>query len=166
MSHDHGARTNCARLSIAIAIVAVTVVVELVGSLLSGSLALLADSGHMLSDLLGLTVALVATIIAARPATDRQTFGYQRAEVFGALINGLILTVVAIGVAIQGISRLFQPSEVMPLPLLIVAGIGLTANVATLLVLRGGSSTSINLRGAYLEVLGDLFGSAAAIVAG
>jgi cobalt-zinc-cadmium efflux system protein len=166
MAHDHGSHANRRRLSIAIGIVAITVVVEIVGALLSGSLALLADSGHMLSDLLGLVVALVATIIAARPASDRQTFGYQRAEVFGALINGIILTVVAIGVAIQGVTRLFQPSEVTPAPLLIVAGIGLLANVATLLVLRGGSTTSINLRGAYLEVLGDLFGSLAAIAAG
>jgi cobalt-zinc-cadmium efflux system protein len=166
MSHDHGASANRTRLSIAIGIVAATVVVEVVGALLSGSLALLADSGHMLSDLLGLVVALVATIIAARPATDRQTFGYQRAEVFGALINGVILTVVSIVVAVQGIIRLFQPSEVTAAPLLVVAGIGLLANIATLLVLRGGSSTSINLRGAYLEVLGDLIGSVAAIVAG
>lgn len=166
MAHDHGSHANRRRLSIAIGIVALTVVVEVVGALLSGSLALLADSGHMLSDLLGLVVALVATIIAARPASDRQTFGYQRAEVFGALINGIILTLVAIGVGVQGVIRLFQPSDVSAAPLLIVAGIGLAANVATLLVLRGGSTTSINLRGAYLEVLGDLFGSIAAIVAG
>ncbi len=166
MAHDHGSHANRRRLSIAIAIVAVTVAVEIIGALLSGYLALLADSGHMLSDLLGLVVALVATIVAARPASDRQTFGYQRAEVFGALINGVILTAVAIGVAIEGISRLFQPSDVTAAPLLVVAGIGLLANVATMLVLRGGAATSINLRGAYLEVLGDLIGSVAAIVAG
>ncbi|CAN5269421.1 cation diffusion facilitator family transporter [soil metagenome] len=166
MSHDHGTSANRTRLSIAIAIVAVTVVVEIVGALLSGSLALLADSGHMVSDLLGLIVALVATLIAARPASDRQTFGYQRAEVFGALVNGLILAVVAIGVAVQGVIRLSHPSEVVAAPLLIVAGVGLIANVASLLVLRGGAATSINLRGAYLEVLGDVIGSIAAIVAG
>lgn len=166
MSHDHATGANRTRLSIAIAIVAGTVVVELVGAALSGSLALLADSGHMVSDLLGLIVALVATIVAARPASDRQTFGYQRAEVFGALINGLLLSGVAIVVAVQGVIRLGSPGDVEAGPLLGVAAFGLLANVATLFVLRGGASSSINMRGAYLEVLGDLIGSFAAIIAG
>ena len=91
-AHDHAAGvTNRTRLLVAIGIVAVFLVVEVIGAALSGSLALLADAGHMLSDVFGLTVALVALLIAARPATDRQTFGYQRAEVFGALVNGVIL---------------------------------------------------------------------------
>jgi len=167
MAHDHahGTKANRARLSIAIGIVAVAVVVEIVGALLSGSLALLADSGHMFSDLLGLIVALIATVVAARPATDRQTFGFQRAEVFGALINGLLLSVIAIVVAVQAIMRLAEPSEVASLPMLIVAVIGLLANIATMFVLRGGAKDNINMRGAYLEVLGDLIGSIAAIVA-
>ena len=130
--------TNRVRLSIAIAIVAAFLIVELVGALLAGSLALIADAGHMFSDLLGLVIALVALGIAARPATDRQTFGYQRAEVFGALANGLILLGVAVYVAIEGVQRLFEPSEVLGVPMLIVAGVGLLANVAVLLVLRGG----------------------------
>ena len=166
MSHDHDHPRNRARLSIAIAIVAVFLVVEIAGSLLAGSLALLADAGHMFSDLLGLIVALVALGIAARPATDRQTFGYQRAEVLGALANGLILLGVAIVVAVQGVSRLFEPAEVLGLPMLLVALVGLLANVAVLLVLRSGAKDSIGMRGAYLEVLGDLFGSIAAITAG
>ena len=166
MSHDHDHPRNRARLSIAIAIVAVFLVVEIAGSLLAGSLALLADAGHMFSDLLGLIVALVALGIAARPATDRQTFGYQRAEVLGALANGLILLGVALVVAVQGVSRLFEPAEVLGLPMLLVALVGLLANVAVLLVLRSGAKDSIGMRGAYLEVLGDLFGSIAAITAG
>jgi len=157
--------TNRRRLSIAIAIVATFLIVELVGALLAGSLALIADAGHMFSDLLGLVIALVALGIAARPATDRQTFGYQRAEVFGALANGLILLGVAVYVAIEGVQRLFEPSDVLGVPMLIVAGVGLLANVAVMLVLRGGEKT-IGMRGAYLEVLGDLFGSIAAVVAG
>ena len=168
MSHDHDhakGMTNRVRLSIAIAIVAAFLIVELVGALLAGSLALFADAGHMFSDLLGLVIALVALGIAARPATDRQTFGYQRAEVFGALANGLILLGVAVYVAIEGVQRLFEPSEVLGVPMLIVAGVGLLANVAVMLVLRGGEKT-IGMRGAYLEVLGDLFGSIAAVVAG
>ena len=167
MGHDHDhASSNARRLVIAISIVAVFLIVEICGSLLAGSLALIADAGHMFSDLLGLVVALVALGIAARPATDRQTFGYQRAEVLGALANGLILSGVAIFVAVQGVTRLFEPSEVLGAPMLVVAGLGLLANVAVMLVLRGGSKDSIGMRGAYLEVLGDLFGSVAAIVAG
>lgn len=164
-NHDHAAGANRTRLSIAIGIVAVAVVIEVLGALFSGSLALLADSGHMLSDLFGLIVALIATVIAARPATDRQTFGYQRAEVFGALINGVVLTVIAVIVAVEGIVRLSHPSDVASFPMLAVAAFGLVANVATMLVLRGGAKDSINMRGAYLEVLGDLIGSVAAIVA-
>ncbi|MFT2751766.1 cation diffusion facilitator family transporter [Clavibacter sp. Sh2088] len=168
-SHDHGAATtDRRRLVVAIAITATVLVVEVVGALVSGSLALLADAGHMTSDLLGLGIALAATIIAARPATDRHTFGFQRGEVLGALVNGLILAVVAVFVAIQGIQRLLAPEgpAVDGGVMLLAAGIGLVANVAALLVLRGGAGSSINLRGAYLEVLGDAFGSVATIVAG
>jgi len=167
--HDHGhGSSNRSRLLIAIAIVVVFLVVEVVGAMLSGSLALLADAGHMLSDLFGLIIALVALGIAARPATDRQTFGYQRAEVLGALLNGILLLSIAVFIAIEGVQRLLQPAEaeVLGLPMLIIAIVGLGANVASLLVLRGGAATSIGMRGAYLEVLGDFFGSIAALVAG
>jgi cobalt-zinc-cadmium efflux system protein len=166
-AHDHASGvTNRARLVVAICIVAVFLVVEVVGAVLSGSLALLADAGHMASDLLGLIVALVAIFIAARPATDRQTYGYQRAEVFGALFNGLLLSAVAIFVAVEGVQRLLDPGEttVLSTPMLVVAVLGLAANVASLLVLRGGRD-SIGMRGAYLEVLGDMFGSVTAILA-
>jgi cobalt-zinc-cadmium efflux system protein len=168
-SHDHGASTtDRRRLVVAIAITATVLVVEVVGALVSGSLALLADAGHMTSDLLGLGIALAATIIAARPATDRHTFGFRRGEVLGALVNGLILAVVAVFVAIQGVQRLLAPEgpAVDGGVMLLAAGIGLVANVAALLVLRGGAGSSINLRGAYLEVLGDAFGSVATIIAG
>jgi cobalt-zinc-cadmium efflux system protein len=168
-SHDHGAATtDRRRLVIAIAITAAVLVVEVVGALVSGSLALLADAGHMTSDLLALGIALAATIIAARPATDRHTFGFQRGEVLGALVNGLILAVVAVVVAVQGVERLLAPegSAVDPGVMLVAAGIGLVANVAALVVLRGGAGRSLNMRGAYLEVLGDAFGSVATIVAG
>jgi len=168
-AHDHAAGvTNRTRLLVAIGIVVVFLVVEVIGAVVSGSLALFADAGHMLSDAFGLTVALVALMIAARPATDRQTFGYQRAEVFGALLNGLILTAVAVFVAIEGIGRLLQPgdADVLSTPMLLVAVLGLGANVASMLVLRGGTGESIGMRGAYLEVLGDFFGSVTAIVAG
>jgi len=166
MSHDHGRTANRNRLLIAIGIVAVVLVVEVLGAWLSGSLSLLADAGHMLSDLAGLLIALVATIVAARPATDRQTFGYRRMEVFGALLNGLILVVVAVFVTIGAIGRLVggEP-EVHSIPMLIVASIGLVANLGALLLLRPAAEHSINMRGAYLEVFGDLVGSATVIVA-
>ena len=166
MTHDHGHSANRNRLLIAIGIVAVVLVVEVVGAWLSGSLSLLADAGHMLSDLAGLVIALLATIVAARPATDRQTFGYRRAEVFGALINGLILVVVSVTVTIGAIGRLVggEP-DIHSVPMLIVASIGLVANLGALLLLRPAAGHSINMRGAYLEVLGDLVGSATVIVA-
>lgn len=167
LDHAPAAGANRVRLTLAISIVACVLVVEIVGAWLTGSLALLADAGHMFSDLAGLLIALVATVVAARPATDRQTFGYQRAEVFGALINGLILIVVAVGVVIGAISRLLDVShaEVLGTPMLVVAIIGLIANLAALLLLRPAAGHSINMRGAYLEVLGDTLGSVAVIIA-
>ncbi|PWC03848.1 cation diffusion facilitator family transporter [Agromyces badenianii] len=168
--HDHAATANRARLWVAIAIIGAFLVVQLVGAFISGSLALLADAGHMTSDLIGLVVALVAAVVAARPATDRQTYGYRRAEVFGALVNGVILVVVAVSVAVGAVGRLMsgaegEAHEVQGVPMLVVAVIGLAANVAAMLVLRGGAKDSINLRGAYLEVLGDLIGSVLVIAA-
>jgi cobalt-zinc-cadmium efflux system protein len=173
-SHDHaharGADANRTRLRVAIAIIGVFLVVQLIGAALSGSLALLADAGHMSSDLIGLVVALVAAMVAARPATDRQTYGYRRAEVLGALVNGVILVVVAVTVGVSAVGRLMtglegEAHEIAGGPMLVVAALGLAANVAAMLVLRGGAKDSINLRGAYLEVLGDLVGSVLVIAA-
>ena len=115
MAHDHDhahvATTNRARLWVAIALIGAFLVVQVIGALFSGSLALLADAGHMASDLIGLVVALVAAMVAARPATDRQTYGYQRAEVIGALVNGVILMVVAVSVAVSAVGRLVTGAE-------------------------------------------------------
>jgi len=168
--HDHAATANRTRLWIAIAIIGAFLVVQVIGAVFSGSLALLADAGHMASDLIGLVIALVAAFVAARPATDRQTYGYRRAEVFGALVNGVILLVVAVSVGVAAIGRLMtgaegEAHEVQGVPMLVVATLGLLANVAALLVLRSGAKDSINLRGAYLEVLGDLIGSVLVIIA-
>jgi cobalt-zinc-cadmium efflux system protein len=169
MGHDHGHGTSTRRrLAIAFAIVATVLVVEVVGAWLSGSLALLADAGHMASDAVGLAVALVASVWATRPATDRHTFGFRRLEVLAALFNAVLLTVVAVVVAIEAVSRLTDPDLAEPagIPMLVVAGVGLLANVAAYFVLRGGDRRSMNMRGATLEVLGDLFGSIAAVIAG
>jgi cobalt-zinc-cadmium efflux system protein len=167
--HGHEHAVNLAhrsRLLAAIAIVSVVLIVEVVGAVLSGSLALVADAGHMLSDLTGLVVALVATVMAARPATDRHTFGSRRAEVFAAFINGAILLTVVIVVTVEAVRRLVEPAPgVQATLMLVVAVIGAVANTAALLVLRGGAKDSINMRGAYLEVLGDLVGSMAVAIA-
>ena len=169
-SHTHEVPSHRGRIVVAMAIIGAFLVVQVVGGILSGSLALLADAGHMASDLIGLVVALVAAIVAARPATDRQTYGYRRAEVLGALVNGVILFVVAVSVAVSAIGRLMsgaegEAHEVQGVPMLVIAVIGLVANVAAMLVLRGGAKESINMRGAYLEVLGDLIGSGLVIIA-
>ncbi|MCU1637477.1 MAG: cation transporter [Microbacteriaceae bacterium] len=152
---------------IAIAITSVVLVLELIGAVLSGSLSLLADAGHMLSDLTALIIALIAVAISARPPSDRQTYGHRRVEVFAAFVNGAILIGVIVYIGIEAVSRLVDPGNaaVLGAPMLAVAAIGAAANVASLLVLRGGVKNSINMRGAYLEVLGDLLGSVAVIIA-
>jgi cobalt-zinc-cadmium efflux system protein len=142
-------------------------VVQVIGAVLSGSLALLADAAHMFTDAAGLVIALMASVVASRPANDRRTFGYQRAEVFGALVNAAILIALSVWVAVEGVQRLLaeEPPAVAGNLMLIVAVIGLLANAVALWLLSSAQRRSINVRGAYLEVLGDLIGSAAVIVA-
>lgn len=164
--HDHGATATRTRLVIALSITVGVLVVELIGAWLSGSLALFADAGHMASDAIGLGVALVASMIALRPPTDRHTFGFRRFEVLAALVNGVLLIVLAVTISIEGVRRLVDGGgETLALPMLIVAALGLLANLIVLAVLRGGDRTSMNLRGAILEVIGDALGSVAAIAA-
>lgn len=172
--HDHaptpaGIRGSGSRrlLAISLGLTATIMVVQIVGAILSGSLALLADAAHMFTDSSALVIALIASAVAARPADDRRTFGYQRAEVFGALINAIILIVLMVVVAVQGIQRLIDPGEIEvagPL-MLIVAVIGMIANGISMWLLSAAQKTSINVRGAYLEVMGDLIGSAMVIIA-
>jgi cobalt-zinc-cadmium efflux system protein len=140
-------------------------IIEVVGGLIAGSLALLADAGHMLTDATGLITALIAASLATRAATVRRTFGLQRAEVLAALANALLLVGVAVWVLIKAVDRLGSPQEIDPGLMLGVAVIGTLASLAGLLVLRPAQSKSLNMRGAYLEVFGDLVGSLAVIVA-
>jgi cation diffusion facilitator family transporter len=170
--HDHaptGIRGagNRRLLGISLAITSTVMVVQIVGAALSGSLALFADAAHMFTDAAALVIALVASTVAARPANDRRTFGYQRAEVFGALVNAIILIVLSAWVAFEGISRLLNPgeAEIAGGLMLVIAVVGLVANAVAMWLLSAAQRHSINVRGAYLEVLGDLFGSAAVIVA-
>jgi cobalt-zinc-cadmium efflux system protein len=155
------------RIAVALAVVLAVLVAEVVGGILTGSLALLSDAGHMASDAIGLGVALVASVVAARPATDRHTYGFQRVEVLAALFNGVLLTVLAVSITIEAVRRLAapEPVEVLAAPMLGIAVVGLLANAGTLLLLRGGDRRSLNMRGAYLEVLGDLIGSVFTVAA-
>jgi cobalt-zinc-cadmium efflux system protein len=165
--HLHGTATGTQRnrLFAVLAITLSIMVAEVIGGLISGSLALLADAGHMLTDGAGVGLALLAATFAARPATPQRTFGYMRLEILAAAINALLLFAVAGYVLIEAVRRFNHPPEVSTGVMLTVATAGLVANAGSLLILRGGQRSSLNLRGAYLEVLGDLLGSAAVIVA-
>ena len=140
-------------------------VIEIVGGLISNSLALLADAGHMFTDVFGIGLALAAIGIAGRPATDSRTFGFLRFEILAAAVNAVLLFGVAAFVLFLAWQRLSDPPEVSSGLMLAVAVVGLGANAISLWVLRKAQGDSLNMRGAYLEVLGDLAGSAAVIVA-
>lgn len=172
--HDHAPAPGGIRdaghrrlLAVSLGLTATIMVVQVVGAILSGSLALLADAAHMFTDSSALVIALIATAVAARPADDRRTFGYQRAEVFAALINAIILIVLTVSVAIGGVNRLLNPGEVEvggPV-MLAVAVVGMLANGTSMWLLSRAQEKSINVRGAYLEVMGDLIGSVMVIIA-
>lgn len=170
--HSHGIGTaptaggsHRRRLIGALAITVSVMLIEVVGALASGSVSLLADAGHMLSDSAGLGIAIVATGLAARPGTERRTFGWKRVEILAALVNGLVVAVIGVLMLIEGTRRALGPADVDAPVMLVAAALGLVANIVALRLLTGGQKESLNVRGAYLEVLGDLLGSAAVIVA-
>jgi len=160
-----GARHR-SRLWWAAGLLAAFMLVEAGAALATGSLALLSDAGHMFTDVLGIAMALAAIHAAGRAATDSQrTFGLYRLEVLAALANALLLTGVAIYVLIEAARRFTDPPHVPAGPMLIVAAGGLLINIVAFLLLRSGAKESLNVRGAYLEVIGDLLGSVGVIVA-
>lgn len=174
--HGHAAvPSDRRRLGRALAIISALLLVEVVGAGLTGSLALLADAGHLATDALGLAVALVASVLAQRPPTHRRTYGLGRAEILAAAFNALLLLVVGAVVAVEALSRLAAPPPIAGVPLLAIGALGLVGNLAALAVLAGGRpdkkasprtesvQRSLNLRGALLEVLGDVLGSVAVI---
>ena len=173
--HDHGAAGHRhtppsgpgteRRLGWAIALTGGFTLVETVGGVLSGSLALLADAGHMLTDVGALLLALVAVRLARRPGDPRRTFGYARLEVLAAFVNGVALLALAAWILVEAALRLLDPVPVLTGPMLAVAVAGLVVNLASFAVLHGGAADSLNVRGALVHVLGDLLGSVAAIVA-
>ncbi|MEV6693921.1 cation diffusion facilitator family transporter [Micromonospora sp. NPDC051196] len=157
---SHAAHRHFGRLQAAFVLLSVLMVVEAVTALRTGSLALLSDAGHMFTDVLGIGMALAAVAATRRARSDPQrTFGLYRLEVLAALANAVLLSGVAVYVLVEAVRRFGDPPEVLAGPVLVVAVLGLLANVVAFALLRPGAQESINLRGAYLEVLGDLLGS-------
>jgi cobalt-zinc-cadmium efflux system protein len=151
---------------IALGINAGMLVAEAIGGVLTGSLAVLADAGHLLSDVGSIVLALLATVLAARPAVGRMTFGYQRSEILAALINGLLLVAVAVAVAIAAVGRLGDPPEIDGLGVLGLGLLGLLGNVAATVVLARGEREDVNLEGVLRHSAADALGSFGVIVAG
>ncbi len=162
--HLHGV-TDQRRIGLAFVVIATFMVVEIVGGLLSGSLALLADAGHMISDTAALGFSWAAIHYGKRPATARLSYGYKRLEILAAFVNGCALFVIAAWIVIEAVRRFAEPVPVLGKTMLIVALAGLAANIAAFAALHGGNRENLNLRGAWLHVLGDMLGSVAAIAA-
>lgn len=167
--HRHPASAAAAgarRLVLVLVLVVGYLVAEVIGGVLTNSLALLADAGHMFTDAAGIGLALFAIWFARRPSTPEKSFGYYRVEIFAAMLNAVLLFAVAAYILYEAMQRFAAPPEVIGLPMLAIASGGLIVNLVSMRLLHGGAQTSLNLRGAYLEVMGDLLGSAAVIVAG
>ena len=168
--HDHprptSAASNQARLGVALGLAATYMIAEVIGGLWTGSLALLADAGHMLSDVVALSLSLVALRLARRPATPQQTYGHHRTEILAALAQGLLLVGVAVYIFIEAAERIQSPQPILGGPMLVIASGGLAVNLVGLWVLSEGRHHNLNLRGAWLHVLSDALGSIGAITAG
>jgi cobalt-zinc-cadmium efflux system protein len=160
--HEGGDKT---RVLIACCLTFAFMIIEVAGGLVTGSLALIADAGHMLTDSVSLGLSWYAFHLAGRPATQRLTYGFDRVKTLVAYTNGLAIFVVAGWIVYEAIERLMAPPQVMGGMMFVVAVAGLLVNIAGFLILRGGDHGSLNMRGAILHVLGDLLGSAAAIAA-
>jgi len=162
--HTPGSRHKN-RLWIVFALTSCFLAVEVIAAFATGSLSLLADAAHMLVDTGGLLMSLLAVWFAERPATPAKTYGYYRVEILAALVNGVVLCLLSVGILIKAYERLWAPPQVPPVPILLVAAVGLVVNLVGIGLLRSGADESLNVRGAYLEVLGDAASSAAVIVA-
>ncbi len=167
-SHDHShavvTEGNAKKLMIALALTSTFLIVEVVAGLITQSLALLSDAAHMFTDAAALAIALVAIQIAKRPADNKRTFGYQRFEILAALFNALMLFVVAIYILYEAYIRFSKPPEIQSVGMLIVATIGLVINLISMKILMSSANNSLNVKGAYLEVLSDALGSVGVII--
>jgi cobalt-zinc-cadmium efflux system protein len=166
MSHAHAHHHDSeSRLLWALLLISGFMLVEVVGGIFSGSLALLADAGHMLTDAASLALAWGASRVSKRPADALRTYGYQRLQILAALINGLAFIALVAWIIYEAIQRLAEPVQVMGGMMLVVAALGLLVNVVAFFMLHAGNDNDLNLRSAMIHVLGDLLGSVAAIVA-
>jgi cobalt-zinc-cadmium efflux system protein len=164
MSHSHS--NNTRNLTLALSITAAWFVIETAGGFYANSLALLADAAHMLTDLAALGLSLFAMKISTRPATHEMTYGYLRAEILAALANGIFLVLIGLFIFYESYQRFMDPPEIKSVPMLVVAATGLLANLVTAGLLYKSRRENLNLRGAFLHVLGDTLGSIGAIFAG
>ncbi len=168
--HDHprpaSAASNQARLGVALGLAAAYMVAEVIGGLWTGSLALLADAGHMLSDVVALSLSVLAIRLAQRPANSQQTYGHHRTEILAALAHGLLLVGVAVYIVTEAAERIQSPQPILGGPMLVIASGGLAVNLIGLWVLSEGRHDNLNVRGAWLHVLSDALGSIGAIAAG
>lgn len=156
---------NLRRVMIALVLTGAFMVVEVVGGIISGSLALLADAGHMLTDTMALALAAMAFHVSKRPPDGQLTFGYQRFQILAAFVNGLSLLAIVGWILFEAINRFLNPGEILGETMLVVAAAGLIVNLISFAVLHSGDQENLNIRGAALHVAGDLLGSIAAIVA-
>lgn len=167
--HTHGGGTAAGQhkrpLKAALALTAGFMVVQAAGGLVTGSLALLADSAHMLTDAGGLALALIAIRFAERPATPQKTYGYVRLEILSALLNAVVLLVLTFFILYEAVDRFLNPPPILAGPMLAVAVVGLAVNFASMKLLAAGSSESLNVKGAYFEVMSDMLGSLGVIAA-
>ncbi len=163
--HAAGRSADRSRLRLVLLVTVSVMAIEVVGALLSGSLALLADAGHMVTDAAAVALALSASYVATLPATDRRTFGFHRAEILAALVNAVVLLVVCTYLFWSGIRRLIDPVPIEADLMVAFGAVGLLANAVSLGLLARRRESSLNMRGAYLEVLSDLLGSVAVVVA-
>ena len=167
--HSHGGheggRADKRALAIVLGLTAAFLVVEVIGGLITGSLALLADAGHMLSDAFSLGLALFAVWLAGHPVTPNRSFGYKRAEILAALVNGVTLVAISILIFYEAYRRFQEPPEILGGPMLAVAVTGLVVNIAGVLILSRSGGESLNVQGALRHVLADAAGSAGAIAA-
>nr|WP_255599512.1 cation diffusion facilitator family transporter [Afifella sp. IM 167] len=161
----HGAGGNEKRVAIAALLTGGFMFAEAIGGFLSGSLALVADAGHMLTDFASLALAWFAIRIARRPADWKRTYGFDRFQVLIAFVNGIALLALCVWIAVEAIRRFMDPVEVLGGTMLVIAIIGLAVNIGSFLVLHGAEEKNLNMRGALLHVAGDMLGSVAAIVA-
>ena len=163
--HSHGHGLNRSRVFLALCLTGGFMVVEVIGGILSGSLALLADAAHMLIDTAALFLTWLAFGLSARPADHERTYGYHRFPILAAFANGVGMVFVVGWICVEAVQRMNEPVEILATPMLVVAVIGLMVNVAAAAILFGADRDNLNVRGAFLHVLGDLLGSVAAISA-